>query len=353
MTTTATIEELQAALAARDKVIATLLERASDAQARPESAFTLLERNLALEHAVARRTAEVEARGAQLEAAMTELQAAQATLLHSHKLLAIGQLAAGIAHEINTPAQYVSDNTTFLETAFAKLLKVIEACKAAIGPDAPPGAAEAARAALKASRFDYLAREVPRAIAQSLEGLERIRTIVVAMKEFSHPSTGAKAPTPLNDAIATTITVARNEWKYVAELVTDFDPAVAEVPCLRDELGQAVLNLIVNAAHAIGEVTQEGKLGLGTIRVTTRRDGDHVEIAVADTGAGIKPEHRARMFEPFFTTKPVGKGTGQGLAIVYSVVRDKHGGEIRFDSEVGKGTTFTIRLPAPLAGGAA
>jgi signal transduction histidine kinase len=200
-------------------------------------------------------------------------------------------------------------------------------------------------AALQKAQLDYLAKEAPQAIEQSLEGVERVTRIVRAMKDFSHPGTGQKVPTDLKQTITSTLTVSRNEWKYVAELVTDFDPHLPLVPCLPSEFSQVILNLVVNAAHAIADVVGNGGHGLGTIKVTTRCCGEHAEICVSDTGAGIPESARLRIFDPFFTTKPIGKGSGQGLAIARSVVEDKHQGSITFETEIGKGTTFTIRLP--------
>jgi len=149
----------------------------------------------------------------------------------------------------------------------------------------------------------------------------------------------------LNHAIENTITVAKNEWKYVAEMETDFDPALPPVPCLPGELNQVILNMIINAAHAIADVMGDGSKGKGTIRITTRRDGNWAEIRISDTGTGIPEAIRDRIFDPFFTTKEVGKGTGQGLAIARSMIVDKHGGTIDFETQEGKGTTFIIRLP--------
>ena len=340
MTTAAMAEELarlRKSLTARDKTIDALVARVEGMQSQPDSPFALLERNLSLERQVASRTAELVEQRQRLEVALLDLKSAQ-----SQKLLAIGQLAAGIAHEINTPTQFVSDNAAFLETAFQKLHAVIESLRpfAERDPDA--------QQVLARARLDYLGAQVPRALAQSFEGLDRIKRIVMAMKEFSHPSAGVKAPVAVDDAIRTTIEVARNEWKYVADVETDFDPELEPVPCLRDELNQALLNLIVNAAHAIGDATDGGRTGKGLIKITTRKNGAWADIAVADTGSGIAPEIRHRVFEPYFTTKPVGQGTGQGLAIVYSVVVDKHGGRISLDSELGVGTTFLIELPRGL-----
>ncbi len=192
---------------------------------------------------------------------------------------------------------------------------------------------------------EYLLREVPTAISQSLDGVERVSKIVRAMKEFSHPGTQEKILADLNRLIESTVTVARNEWKYVAEVELELSPDLPQVPCLPAEINQVILNLIVNAAHAIAEVVSEGITSKGTIRIATRRSGDWVELRVQDTGSGIPESIRSRVFDPFFTTKPVGKGTGQGLAIAHSAVVDRHQGQIRFESEVGRGTTFFVLLP--------
>jgi signal transduction histidine kinase len=169
------------------------------------------------------------------------------------------------------------------------------------------------------------------------------------MKEFSHPGTQEKRTIDLNRAIETVITISRNEWKYIANVETLLDPNLPLVPCLAGEISQVLLNLVVNAAHAIAEVPSKQGSGLGTILLSTRRDGEWVEFSVADTGAGIPDQVRERVFDPFFTTKEVGKGTGQGLMLAHSVVVKKHGGRIWFDSEVGRGTTFYVRLPLSTA----
>jgi signal transduction histidine kinase len=192
--------------------------------------------------------------------------------------------------------------------------------------------------------LEYLAEEVPKALAQSMDGIERIATIVRAMKEFAHPGGDEKALEDLNKAIETTVEVSRNEWKYVADVTTDLAADLPLVCCLLGPINQVVLNIVVNAAHAIGDVVKAtGQKG--RITITTRPDGDWVEIRIADTGGGIPDAIRQKIFDPFFTTKPVGKGTGQGLAIARSVVVDKHGGTITVESQVGRGTTFILRLP--------
>ncbi len=208
----------------------------------------------------------------------------------------------------------------------------------------PPDLIEACEAETQRADLDYVTEEIPRAIAQTTEGVERVAKIVRAMKDFAHPGSDEKVPVNLNAAIESTVTVSRNEWKYVADVKTDLDPDLPPVPCLLSQLNQAMLNMIVNAAHAIAETVKvAGQKGL--ITIASRRDGDAAEIRITDTGTGIPEEIRPKIFDPFFTTKEVGKGTGQGLAIARSVVVGKHQGTIAVESEVGKGTTFIIRLP--------
>jgi len=280
---------------------------------------------------------------------ITRKKILQGQLAQSQKLESIGQLAAGIAHEINTPTQFVGDNTRFLQDAFqdleellAKYRELVDASRA--GPVTPEVLADV-DAAEKEADLDYLKEEIPKAIAQSMEGIERVARIVRAMKDFSHPGAEGKESVDLNKAIESTITVARNEWKYVAEMETDFDPAMPLVPCELGEFNQVILNIVINAAHAIADVVGGGGEGKGTITVSTRHDNDWAEVRIRDTGTGISEEHRVKVFDHFFTTKEVGKGTGQGLAIAYSVVTEKHGGTITLESEMGRGTTFIIRLP--------
>jgi len=193
--------------------------------------------------------------------------------------------------------------------------------------------------------LDYLRTEVPKAITQLLDGVEHVARIVRAMKEFSHPGPVEKAPVDINRAIESTALVSRNEWKYVAELITDFDPELPRVPCMAGEFNQVILNLIANAAHAIADVVQASPGAKGTIRISTRCHAPWAEIRVSDTGAGIPEAIQGRIFDPFFTTKPVGKGTGQGLSIAHTVIVQKHGGTISFESAPGAGTTFLVQLP--------
>ena len=270
-------------------------------------------------------------------------------LRQAQKMEAIGRLAAGVAHEINTPTQYVGDNTQFLKNSFQSVAKVIAAHRAVFNAaKSGPVSSELFQQVEQAeaeSDLTYLLEQIPSAIDETLEGVDRVTKIVRAMKEFSHPGTSEKCPTNINKAIETTVTVARNEWRYVADLNLNLDAELPTVPCLASEFNQAILNLVVNAAHAIGEVVKKQPGEKGVITVQTRRDGEHVEVRIGDTGAGIPVSVRSHIFEPFFTTKPLGVGTGQGLSFVYSTVVQKHGGEITFETELGKGTTFIMRLP--------
>jgi len=266
---------------------------------------------------------------------ITHIKELERQLAHTQKLESIGQLAAGIAHEINTPIQYIGDNGRFLEGAFCDLI-ALEDSRERAGPAGP--------VLSTLPNIDYLRGEVPKAIEQLLSGVNHVAGIVRAMKDFSHPGPIEKMPLDINQVIQTTALVSKNEWKYVAELTMDLDPDLPAVPCLGGEINQVFLNLIVNAAHAIGEVVKDSGQ-LGRIHITTRSTGELVEIRVIDTGCGIPQPIRGRVFDPFFTTKPVGKGTGQGLAIAHGVVVHKHGGSIRFESETGQGTTFIVRLP--------
>ncbi|WP_051798738.1 sensor histidine kinase [Catenuloplanes japonicus] len=282
---------------------------------------------------------------------VTRVSELERQLNQANRLEAIGQLAAGIAHEINTPIQFVSDNTRFVAESFASILalvkRVSDVCEAD-NPD-PAEAMAGLRDALGTIDLDFLIDEIPGAVSESLEGLERVAQIVRAMKDFSHPGQGRR-DTDINRAVESTVQVARNEWKYHALLHLDLHPDVGQVPCYEGELKQVVLNLIVNAAHAIESRRQQASdAPLGKIQISTRRYDDRVEISVADDGIGMSDAVQARIFDPFFTTKGVGKGTGQGLSMVYSSVVQKHGGAIRVESAPDEGARFIIALPVGVA----
>ncbi len=283
-----------------------------------------------------------------LQAAVVELGETQAKLLQAQKLEAIGSLAAGVAHEINTPIQYVADNTRFLKEVMEAHAAVVAAADAALAAVQRGDDIEAAVAGLDAAKdetdFAFLADEAPVAIEQSLEGIDRVAEIVRAMKEFAHPGGSEKASVDVNRAIRTTVEVSRNEWKYVADLELDLEEGLPFVPGLAGPLNQSMLVIIVNAAQAMAEAKGAPADGKGRIVISTRSCTDAVEIRFSDTGPGVPPEVLPRIFDPFFTTKEVGTGSGQGLSIAWSVVVEQHGGELYYD-DAGPGANFVMRLP--------
>jgi two-component system, NtrC family, sensor kinase len=281
---------------------------------------------------------------------VTEVKRTQVEYAAAQRLAAIGTLAAGIAHEINTPIQFVSDSLYFLREATSDVLKLLNQLvalqrrvEAQAADDEVKGALARLAEAADALDLGYLEERVPPAFERCADGLERVAKIVRAMKEFAHPTQHEMEFADLNRMVQSTLTIARSAYKEVANLVTNFG-SIPPVRCLVSDINQVVLNLVVNAAHAIGEATR-GSGELGTITVSTYQDGDHAVISVADSGTGIPEAVARRVFEPFFTTKPVGEGTGQGLSMAWAIVKEKHGGELRFTTEMGKGTTFFIRIP--------
>jgi two-component system NtrC family sensor kinase len=246
-------------------------------------------------------------------------------LQQGQKLEALGQMASAIAHEINTPLQYLGDNLRFFRDSWMQVDPIVRQ-----GADNP--------------EMDYLLREVPRAINDSLQGTEKVTQIVRAIRNFSGSSGGAKVPVDVNQAIETTLIISTSEWKHLADVTTSFDPKLPRTLCFPGELHQVLLDLIVNATHAIADVKADTHK-MGMIRITTTSCEDYVEIRISDTGTGIRAEHRHKIFEPFFTTKAIGRGSGQSLAMAYSIVVQQHNGRIWFDSEAGMGTTFFVRLP--------
>ena len=273
-------------------------------------------------------------------------------LQEQQRLESIGQLAAGIAHELNTPMQYIGDNTRFIQDSLADILKVIgvvrtSAEKVRTGTSCDEAVYDVEQI-MKETDLEYLLEQIPLAVAQSLDGIGRVTQIVRAMKEFAHPGFGDEAVSvDLNHLLETVAIVTRNEWKYVADLEKDFAASLPNISCYPSALHQAVINLIVNAAHSIEEKQKHIKnTGKGRIRISTAMCGeDAIEIRISDTGCGIPLEIRGRVMDPFFTTKGVGRGTGQGLAVARSAVADKHGGTLEFETEEGVGTTFVIRIP--------
>ena len=285
---------------------------------------------IGLEVTVKQRTSALVKKTEQLKLEIKQRKELETQLVHAQKMEAVGQLASGIAHEINSPSQFANDNILFLKEAIEGFISKIS------GTGSVPDEKE----------LSFLTENAPDAVQQAQEGISRITTIVKSMKNFAYrDAESAKKPNDLNQAIKSTIVVATNEWKYHAEVVTALDETLPMVPCNVGEINQVVLNLIVNGAHAIRD--RFDSKGKGEINITTRHysSDNCVVISITDNGGGIPPEVQKRIFEPFFTTKEVGVGTGQGLAIAHNVVVKSHNGQIWFESVEGEGTTFYIKLP--------
>jgi PAS domain S-box-containing protein len=266
-------------------------------------------------------------------------------LRQAQKMEAIGQLAAGIAHEINNPIQFVGNNTTFLKNAFADMTRLIDAQAKALEKAQGCADLEEIKAIREEIDYDYLQSEVPSAMDQTLDGIRRVTEIVKAMKDFSHPGSKNRQSMDLNKAVEDALLVAKNEWKYNSDAETELDPGLPHILCLTNEMNQAILNILVNAAHATTDAVTKGYRKRGLIKIKTEHDDKEVRILIIDNGIGIPKNIQNRIFEPFFTTKEVGKGTGQGLTIAYDVVVRKHGGNLTFKSIENEGTTFTIAIP--------
>jgi signal transduction histidine kinase len=303
--------------------------------------------NVEIEDKVRERTAQLEVANRSLAAEMKTRLLAEANLRQGQKLEAVGRLASGVAHEINTPVQFVGDSVHFLRDATTDLMRVVEKLqvvqRSVLHGTPSREAAVDAGEALDAADLPYLLENIPKAFDSTMDGLGRVATIVSSMKEFAHPDAAEMLAFDLNRGIASTLVIARNEYRLVADVETDLG-ALPAVTCHGGDINQVVLSIVVNAAHAIAD-TVKGTGGRGRISVRTRQEEDDVVVAIGDTGGGIPDGIRDRIFDPFFTTKDVGRGTGQGLAIARSIVVDKHGGELTVESDVGKGTTFFIRLP--------
>jgi PAS domain S-box-containing protein len=267
-------------------------------------------------------------------------------LNQTHKMEAVGQLAGGIAHEINTPIQYIGDNLKFIKESQEDIRTLLEAYaelsnRAKQQPELTSDVTKIEET-IEEIDLEYLNEETTNAIDQSISGASQVASIVLAMKEFAHPGSKDMALADLNRIISNAVAVCKNEWKYVADTKLDLSDDLPNVKCLAGEISQVLLNIIVNAAHAIEATEQEEK---GTITITSELKDKQAEIRITDTGTGIPEEIQAYVFNPFFTTKDVGRGTGQGLAIAQDIVMGKHHGELLFETEQGVGTTFIIRLP--------
>jgi PAS domain S-box-containing protein len=279
---------------------------------------------------------------------VTKQEALEHQLVYAQKLESIGQLAAGLAHEINTPVQYIAGNIDFLQESYRKVLKLIDFCDETFNKNehnADESFAKAWKKIKKDNDFDFLQEDIPEAFKDTLFGVDQVSSIVKAMRKFSHPGTETKQSINLKETIENIITVSRNEWKYYSDIITDFDSDLTTILCMPGSFNQAILNVIVNAAHANADAAIKGQKKQITIR--TRKIGNFVDISISDSGKGIPIEIQHRIFDPFFTTKEVGKGTGQGLGIVHSVMQ-KHGGSVSFNTASGEGTTFILRFPLEL-----
>ena len=283
---------------------------------------------------------------------ISERKQLEVELRHAQRLESIGQLAAGVAHEINTPIQFVGDSARFIGEALEDLSGLIQEYRKLrpLAAETPAGAAilAAIDELEEEADLEFVEEEAPKAVARTLDGIDRVATIVKALKQFSHPGDDDLAPADLNALIETTLTVAKNEYKYVAEIELDLG-SIPDVLCNRGDLGQVLINLVVNAAHAIGDVVADSN-DLGRITLRSYEHGDGVMVDIADTGGGIPDEIQDRVFEPFFTTKEPGQGTGQGLALAHNIVVTKHGGRLEFDVDPGSGTTFHLWLPRKQVG---
>lgn len=296
--------------------------------------------NEKMEEDLRRRTtaeAELVRRNAELTDVNRKLTMAREQLMQSEKLASIGQLAAGVAHEINNPIGYIFSNFSTLETYIESLLKILDAYEKAHSDRDCAEAVQELNALRNEVEIDYLKEDIPALMNESREGITRVRKIVQDLKDFSRTDTGLEWQwTNLHQGIDSTLNIVNNEIKYKADVIRRYGQ-LPDVECLPSQINQVVMNLIVNAAHAIEK-------GRGTISITTSVVGEEVQIEIADTGTGIAAENLSRIFDPFFTTKPIGQGTGLGLSLSYGIMQ-KHGGSISVSSIPGQGTTFTLRLP--------
>ena len=262
-------------------------------------------------------------------------------LLQAQKLESIGRLAAGIAHEINTPAQYIMDYNRFIKDAFLNLKVFIEKAHKMKIPELENLTEEMG--------LDFYEEEVPNAINGSLFGLEQISKIIKSVKGFTHPNNTEKTVYSINNIVKDTINVSRNEWKYDCEIDLNLNEEILPIECYPVRMNQVILNLVINSAQSIHEkISDNDKLDKGKIVISTDQDESNVYIKVRDNGTGIPDNIKSKIFDPFFTTKEVGVGTGQGLALSYDFIVKKHNGEITFESTDGEGTEFCIRIPKSL-----
>ncbi len=313
--------------APRSPELERLLALVDEAYTAADADRAMLERTLTL------ASEELYTQNRRLESELSDRKRLELELRHAEKLRAVGQLASGVAHEINTPVQFVGDSLSFLDDAFREIDALIGAIEGV----------DATRELLGKSDMAYLREEIPAALSRARDGTGRVATIVRALKTLAHPDEIEQQMADLGDAIHNTLVVVANELKFVADVELALAPDV-RVRCHVGEIQQVLINLLVNAAHAIADRHRPAGTR-GKIRISTVVDGRDVLLSVSDDGGGIPEPIRHRIFEPFFTTKPVGTGTGQGLSLVHSMIVDHHGGHLTFTSEMGVGTTFSITLP--------
>ncbi|MBI1333250.1 MAG: histidine kinase [Armatimonadetes bacterium] len=310
---------------------------------RAKAAANVLSTNSAIQKLVAKKTEELRERQAELDSIGKMLEVAQCELYQAQKMESLGRLSAGLAHEINTPIQFVSDSLFFLEQGLTDLLDLVERLTETASEAEAGARQEQVGTAREELDYEYLREQLPASLKRAGEGIARVTEIVRSMKSFSHPDRTTMTMADVNEGLRSTLAISKNEYKYVADVVTRYGE-IPKIRCLAGELNQAFLNIVVNAAHAITEAQSSDNIR-GTITVETRTQDENVVIEISDTGTGIPTEVQARIFDDFFTTKPVGKGTGQGLSLAKKVIQKMHGGTICFRTRQGQGTTFTITLP--------
>ena len=284
--------------------------------------------NHEIEKTVEERTNELKKAYQTLEMSAKQTEKIQSELLQSEKMASIGSLASGIAHEINTPIQYIGDNLQFLFDEQKNIFYALEKCD---------------DETKEKIDLKFLKEEVPGSLKQSLEGLSQVANLVKSMKEFAHPGSEQLKPVNINRAINNVVTVLRSQWKYIADIDLNLDEDLPEIPCLHGEFNQIILNIIVNACHAVEDKKEKSEKG--KIKIETEELDENIVIIISDNGTGIPQNIESKIFDLFFTTKEVGKGSGQGLAIAYSLINEKLNGSIKVDSEEGKGTSIIITLP--------
>ena len=280
---------------------------------------------------------------------VTERMRLQRKLERTQMIRNIGRLAAGIAHEINAPIQFIGDNMRFLSDSFKRMTSLLELYKqfeeSVDNETSLSGRAEKIKTAEQQADLEFICREIPQAIEQNLDGIERVSTIVSAVRDFSHRDERRMAPADLNRALKTSIVILRGELKHIADVKMELDDNLPMVNCCVDDMYQVFLNLLINAEHSIAEALDDSGEKKGLITVRTTRQDPEVVISISDTGTGICPDIEHKVFDLFFTTKEPGKGTGQGLSFARSIVTDKHNGRLDFETKIGVGTTFNIYLP--------